>query len=106
MAAELAIALVGVAGTLTVTALQHRATRTERTERTEQDRRRELVQAVTALVTALAAHRRAAAGSGKTRIAAAFPRSWRLSLDDCRERVADDFSVKFSVLGRGTGTAR
>ncbi|MFI8085833.1 protein kilB [Kitasatospora sp. NPDC086009] len=63
MAAELAIALVGVvgtlAGTLTVTALQHRAARAERTERTAQDRRRELVQAVTALVTALAAHRRA-----------------------------------------------
>ncbi|MEU8926986.1 protein kilB [Kitasatospora sp. NPDC048545] len=63
MAAELAIALVGVvgtlAGTLTVTALQHRAARTERTERTDQERRRELVQAVTALVTALAAHRRA-----------------------------------------------
>jgi predicted kinase len=31
-----------------------------------------------------------AAGSGKTRIAAAFPRSWRLSLDACRARVADD----------------
>ncbi|MEU4898233.1 ATP-binding protein [Streptomyces sp. NPDC044780] len=31
-----------------------------------------------------------AAGSGKTRIAAAFPRSWRLSLDVCRARVADD----------------
>lgn len=31
-----------------------------------------------------------AAGSGKTHIAAAFPRSWRLSLDDFRGRVADD----------------
>lgn len=31
-----------------------------------------------------------AAGSGKTRIATAFPRSWRLSLDVCRARVADD----------------
>ncbi|WP_043478064.1 hypothetical protein [Kitasatospora sp. MBT66] len=62
MAAELAIALVGVvgtlAGTLTVTALQHRAARAARAERTEQERRRELVQAVTALVAALAAHRR------------------------------------------------
>ncbi len=62
MAAELALSLVGVvgtlAGTLTVTALQHRSARSERTERTEQDRRRELVQAVTHLVTALADHRR------------------------------------------------
>ncbi|MDX3232512.1 AAA family ATPase [Streptomyces sp. ME19-01-6] len=31
-----------------------------------------------------------AAGGGKTRIAAAFPRSWRLSLDACRARVADN----------------
>lgn len=63
MAAELALALVGVvgtlAGTLGVTALQHRAARSERAAHTEQDRRRELVHAVTALVTALADHRRA-----------------------------------------------
>lgn len=63
MAAELALALVGVAGTLaatlSVTALQHRAARTEHAERIEQDRRRELVHAVTNLVTALADHRRA-----------------------------------------------
>jgi predicted kinase len=31
-----------------------------------------------------------AAGSGKTHAAAAFPREWRLSLDDCRRLVADD----------------
>lgn len=31
-----------------------------------------------------------AAGSGKTTVAAAFPRQWRLSLDDCRLLVADD----------------
>ncbi|MEW1723870.1 AAA family ATPase [Streptomyces sp. NPDC093109] len=30
-----------------------------------------------------------AAGSGKSRIAAAFPARWRLELDACRERVAD-----------------
>jgi predicted kinase len=31
-----------------------------------------------------------AAGSGKTSVAAAFPRPWRLSLDDCRRLVSDD----------------
>ncbi|WP_332010720.1 AAA family ATPase [Streptomyces uncialis] len=31
-----------------------------------------------------------AAGSGKSSIAAAFPRAWRLSLDDCREQVCGD----------------
>lgn len=31
-----------------------------------------------------------ASGSGKTSVAAAFPRSWRLSLDECRRLVADD----------------
>lgn len=31
-----------------------------------------------------------AAGAGKSRVAAAFPRTWRVSLDDCRERVSDD----------------
>jgi predicted kinase len=31
-----------------------------------------------------------AAGSGKTHIASAFPRRWRLSLDSCRVRVCDD----------------
>ncbi|MFD9592012.1 protein kilB [Kitasatospora sp. NPDC059973] len=75
MAAELVIALVGVvgtlAGTLTVTALQHRSARAERTERTEQERRRELVQAVTALVTALAAHRRAMWARERLRLAGA-----------------------------------
>ncbi|MER6736523.1 hypothetical protein [Streptomyces puniciscabiei] len=38
-----------------------------------------------------------AAGSGKTRIATAFPRTWRLSLDDCRERVADDPGLQDST---------
>lgn len=31
-----------------------------------------------------------AAGSGKTHIASAFPRRWRLSLDSCRSQVCDD----------------
>lgn len=31
-----------------------------------------------------------AAGSGKSTVAAAFPPSWRLSLDACREQVSDD----------------
>ncbi|MGW3563579.1 AAA family ATPase [Streptomyces sp. NPDC000941] len=35
-----------------------------------------------------------AAGSGKTRIAAAFPRSWRLSLDACRARVAGNAGLQ------------
>ncbi|NUH42906.1 AAA family ATPase [Streptomyces samsunensis] len=35
-----------------------------------------------------------AAGSGKTRVAAAFPRAWRLSLDVCRARVADDAGLQ------------
>ncbi|MFJ8444018.1 protein kilB [Kitasatospora griseola] len=56
-------AMVGVvgtlAGTLTVTVLQQRAARTERADRSAGERRTELVHAVTALVTALAAHRRA-----------------------------------------------
>lgn len=43
-----------------------------------------------------------AAGSGKTHIAAAFPRSWRLSLDACRARVAGNFSVKFCVSSRAS----
>ncbi|MFC0602297.1 AAA family ATPase [Streptomyces palmae] len=30
-----------------------------------------------------------AAGSGKTHIATAFPRDWRLSLDACRQRISD-----------------
>lgn len=30
------------------------------------------------------------AGAGKSRVAAAFPAGWRLSLDACRERVSDD----------------
>lgn len=30
------------------------------------------------------------AGAGKSTVAAAFPAQWRLSLDDCRARVADD----------------
>lgn len=30
------------------------------------------------------------AGAGKTRVAAAFPRQWRLSLDACRDRVSDN----------------
>ncbi len=38
-----------------------------------------------------------AAGCGRTRIAAAFPRSWRLSLDDCREMVCGDFSATFTL---------
>ncbi|MEU2287864.1 AAA family ATPase [Streptomyces sp. NPDC013178] len=38
-----------------------------------------------------------AAGSGKTRIATAFPRTWRLSLDICRERVADDPGLQDST---------
>ncbi|MFE2045319.1 AAA family ATPase [Streptomyces sp. NPDC059477] len=53
----------------------------------------------TATTAALARHRLpqpglyvtvGAAGSGKSSIAAAFPRAWRLSLDDCRERVCGD----------------
>jgi predicted kinase len=31
-----------------------------------------------------------AAGAGKSRVAAAFPHTWRLSLDDCRKRVSDN----------------
>ncbi|MGW0664552.1 AAA family ATPase [Streptodolium elevatio] len=30
------------------------------------------------------------AGAGKSRVAAVFPRGWRLSLDACRQRVADN----------------
>ncbi|AXK34662.1 ATP-binding protein [Streptomyces armeniacus] len=37
------------------------------------------------------------AGSGKTNIAAAFPRTWRLSLDDFREQVADDAGAQAST---------
>ncbi|MFF2630879.1 protein kilB [Kitasatospora griseola] len=63
MAGEWMPALVGVvgtlAGTLTVTVLQQRAARAERADRSAGERRTELVHATTALVTALAAHRRA-----------------------------------------------
>ncbi len=63
MAGDWMPALVGVvgtlAGTLTVTVLQQRAARAERADRSAGERRTELVHAVTTLVTALAAHRRA-----------------------------------------------
>jgi predicted kinase len=38
-----------------------------------------------------------ASGSGKSNIAAAFPRSWRLSLDQCREHVSDDAGAQDST---------
>lgn len=38
-----------------------------------------------------------ASGSGKTHIATAFPDTWRLSLDDCRLRVADDAGAQDST---------
>lgn len=37
-------------------------------------------------------------GSGKSRFAAMFPRTWVVCLDELREQVSDDFSVKFSML--------
>ncbi|MFI7501843.1 hypothetical protein ACIBVL_25840 [Streptomyces sp. NPDC049687] len=47
-----------------------------------------------------------AARSGKTRIATAFPRTWRLSLDDCRERVADDPVCRTAPRPRSPSSTR
>ncbi|MFD7734304.1 protein kilB [Kitasatospora phosalacinea] len=63
MAAELVLALVGVGGTIAATLssglLQHRAVQAARAADTHQQQRRDLIQAVTDLAKALAAHRRA-----------------------------------------------
>lgn len=39
-------------------------------------------------------------GSGKSRFATMFPSDWVVCLDELRERVSGDFSVKSSVLSR------
>ncbi|MGW2255476.1 protein kilB [Kitasatospora sp. NPDC001660] len=61
MATEVLLALVGVggtiAGTLSAALLQHRAAQAGRAADNAQEQRRELIQAVTALMAALAAHR-------------------------------------------------
>ncbi|MFD8599198.1 protein kilB [Kitasatospora sp. NPDC059646] len=75
MAAELALALVGVGGTiaatLTTALLQHRAARASRADTAAQEQRRELIAAVTALMAALAAHRRAMYARERLRLAGA-----------------------------------
>ncbi|MFF8775075.1 protein kilB [Kitasatospora sp. NPDC015120] len=75
MAAELALALVGVGGTiaatLTTTLLQHRTARVGRADATAQEQRRELIGAVTALMAALAAHRRTMYARERLRLAGA-----------------------------------
>ncbi|WP_157874907.1 hypothetical protein [Streptomyces resistomycificus] len=38
------------------------------------------------------------AGSGKSRVARAFPADWRLELDNYRWQATGSFSVKFSGL--------
>ncbi|MGW2401763.1 protein kilB [Kitasatospora sp. NPDC001664] len=75
MAAELALALVGVGGTIVGTlssaAITHFSARANRTAEAARERRRELISAVTELMTALAAHRRTMYGRERLRLTGA-----------------------------------